>query len=448
MIDGAAPDRVRRRSQNEPSRRQTDGYRNAVQKASPVERYGLEMSSILTNTSAMIALQTLKSINLNLTKAQDEISTGKSIASSKDNAAVWAISKVMESDVSGFKAIASSLALGQSTVATARSAAERVTDLLNKVKEKIVAAQEENVDRAKIQDDISALRSQISGITEAAQFNGLNLLTNTSKTVGSSRVDILASLDRSSTGVKATSIAVGKQDLGQGAATAGAAATTVGVAATIAAGATAAFATFTGTPAAGNTYQITAIGGTALTSAAIYVAREGDTLANVRDELISRANFQAKSQGLSVTLAAGATDGAINLTNNGTAGVVVVAGNASQGGATDVDGKIGGGLEYLSKINVTTNDGAEAAMGLIERLIQVSIKGSAAFGSAQGRIEIQTSFVSALTDSLRAGIGSLVDADMEEASARLQALQVQQQLGVQALSIANQAPQTILSLFR
>ncbi|MFN7051430.1 MAG: flagellin, partial [Gemmobacter sp.] len=46
------------------------------------------------------------------------------------------------------------------------------------------------------------------------------------------------------------------------------------------------------------------------------------------------------------------------------------------------------------------------------------------------------------------GIGSMVDADMEEASARLQALQTQQQLGIQALSIANQAPQSILSLFR
>ena len=68
--------------------------------------------------------------------------------------------------------------------------------------------------------------------------------------------------------------------------------------------------------------------------------------------------------------------------------------------------------------------------------------------SAQGRIETQTEFISGLTDALKSGIGTLVDADMEEASARLQALQVQQQLGVQALSIANQAPQSILALFR
>ena len=63
-------------------------------------------------------------------------------------------------------------------------------------------------------------------------------------------------------------------------------------------------------------------------------------------------------------------------------------------------------------------------------------------------MQTQANFISNLTDSLKSGIGAMVDADMEAASARLQALQVQQQLGAQSLSIANQAPQTILSLFR
>jgi len=81
-------------------------------------------------------------------------------------------------------------------------------------------------------------------------------------------------------------------------------------------------------------------------------------------------------------------------------------------------------------------------------LIQNSIDAAASFGSAQGRIETQSNFVSNMTDALKSGIGSMVDADMEEASARLQALQVQQQLATQSLSIANQAPQSILSLFR
>ncbi|MFV2036776.1 MAG: flagellin, partial [Paracoccaceae bacterium] len=73
---------------------------------------------------------------------------------------------------------------------------------------------------------------------------------------------------------------------------------------------------------------------------------------------------------------------------------------------------------------------------------------AAELGSSQGRIEIQSDFIGKLSDSLKSGIGTLIDADLEAASARLQALQVQQQLAIQSLSIANQAPQSILSLFR
>ena len=69
-------------------------------------------------------------------------------------------------------------------------------------------------------------------------------------------------------------------------------------------------------------------------------------------------------------------------------------------------------------------------------------------GSELKQIEAHNKFIAKLTDVLDAGVGNLVDADLAKESARLQALQVQQQLGTQALSIANQAPQVILSLFR
>ena len=64
------------------------------------------------------------------------------------------------------------------------------------------------------------------------------------------------------------------------------------------------------------------------------------------------------------------------------------------------------------------------------------------------RITMQSDFVSNLMDAVTKGIGQLVDADMNTESTRLQALQVQQQLGVQSLSIANQSSQQILSLFK
>jgi len=183
------------------------------------------MSSILTNNSAMVALQTLKSVNNNLSDTQSMISTGKSVASAKDNSAVWAISKVMESDVKGFKSISESLSLGQSTVAVARNGAEKITDLLNDIKGKIISANEENFDGEKLQADLQSLRDQVTSITGAAQFNGLNLLSNSETggtaiadivaNVGSGEINVLSSLDRSSDGsVTSSTITANKADHG------------------------------------------------------------------------------------------------------------------------------------------------------------------------------------------------------------------------------------------
>ena len=111
-------------------------------------------------------------------------------------------------------------------------------------------------------------------------------------------------------------------------------------------------------------------------------------------------------------------------------------------------------VDFTTNLDATTitaiTDSATAATAFddIEAFLTVAIDGAAALGASAQRISDQGEFVSKLTDAVKSGIGSLVDADMEAASARLQALQTQQQLGVQSLSIANQAPQTILSLFR
>ena len=274
------------------------------------------MSSILTNNSAMVALQTLQSVNSNLAKTQDMISTGKAVATAKDNSAIFAISKVMESDVSGFKAVSDALSLGESTVAVASAGAEQITNILNDIKEKVVAATGENVDNAKIQNDVDELVNQVTSIIGASQFNGANLLN----TAGGD-ITVLSSLDRAADGtVTATNITVASVD------------------------------------------------------------------------------FEA-------------------------------------------------GLD-LSDIDVSTSAAADTSLAAIETHIQTAVDGAAALGASARRIGDQNEFVSKVTDAMKSGIGALVDADMEEASARLQALQVQQQLATQSLSIANQAPQAILSLFR
>lgn len=436
------------------------------------------MSSILTNNGAMIALQTLKQINSDLGKTQAMISTGKSVASSKDNSAVWAISKVMEADVKGFKAISDSLSLGESTVAVARQATESVTELLIEMKGKIVSSQESNVDRLKIQEDIQNLSKQIETVVGAAQFNGLNLLQNTSTTAGSGKVEVLSSLDRASTGaVVASDISVRKTDLGRSAselaATAGAdniadgtgdgAVAAVGAAAVLAGDADpteprANTLTTITTPAAagmGFGITITASGGAiagldADVEDLRYVARDGDTGADIAKGLAQNLNAHFAKNGAtdimsaSVQFDATTGDAQLKIVNNSKDAADTISIQID----SFADSTIGGGLEKLTSINVSSTEGAKDALAAIEGLLQHSIDAAASFGSAQGRIGIQADFVGKLTDSMRSGIGAMVDANMEEASARLQALQVQQQLGVQSLSIANQAPQSILSLFR
>jgi flagellin len=401
------------------------------------------MSSILTNTSAMVALQTMKGINANLNKTQADISTGKSVATAKDNAAVWAISKVMESDVEGFKGISDSLAVGNATLTVARNASESVTKLLTEMKGKIVAAQAENVDRGKIQTDIVALRDQINSVVGAAQFNGLNLVDGSQTTV-----NVLSSLDRSATGVTSSNIAVSAQNLS----------TDAGAALTAGGGTLSAANVVTGTPVTLNGFTFQGGGGALAANAptavpgtltaliagdsvelsvgsvsASYVVQEGDT----GDALVAGLKNALTANGLSdsdFTLSLGS-------------GALTVANNTNQAAAISVGTTRGtGGLSGLNSINVETQPAA--ALQAIEGMLQTSIDAAAAFGSSQKRIEIQSDFVGKLTDSLKTGIGAMVDTDMEEASARLQALQVQQQLATQALSIANQQPQGLLSLFR
>ncbi len=424
------------------------------------------MSSILTNSSAMTALQTLKTINSNLSDTQSMISTGLEVGSAKDNSAVWAISKTMESDVEGFKAISDSLSLGQSTIAVARNASETVTDLLTDMKSKIVAAQEENVDTSKLQTDIEAITDQIKSVIGAAQFNGLNLVDGSQTTAnanGNEGVNVLSSLDRDSSGnVTASSIGVDAQNLSTTAGDDITAGTNTGAASVTTLGAnnggtgdTVAISgfqfltdtnTITGTEALkGSTAGVDTSNTDGLVVGdaievkigdiqGTYRIREDDTAASVA----SGIKDALQGAGLS------SDDFAFDLTTAGTLSIQNLTSEA------DIDVEFGvsrgsGILANLESIDVTTD--AAGALSEIEGMLSGAIDAAAAFGSVEGRLETQADFISSLSDSLTTGIGSMVDADMEEASAKLQALQVQQQLGIQSLSIANQAPQSILSLF-
>lgn len=382
------------------------------------------MSSILTNQSALVALDTLRGINRDLGSVQNEISTGKKVSNAKDNSAIYAISTVIQTDIDSFGQISDSLNLGSATVGVARSASEQVTGLLQDAKELIVSAQEENVDRTKIQSSLTEIVGNIQSIVGAAQFNGQNLLQ------GGGSINVLSSLDRASDGsVTASSISVNRVDLSTASQSAGATALAggdggaVSGAGTAAGGGSLTLTYAAGALADGTSFELN-IGGT---NSIEYVSRSGDTLNDVVRNL--KSNIDAAGiTGITVDITDVAdpttTNSTLTINNANGAGVAVTT------TTTTKDGTAGGDLAGLDALNVTTTAGATAALTSIEGFLQTSIDAAAAFGSKQTRIENQNEFLQTLTDSLTVGVGALVDADLEEASARLQALQVQDRKSV------------------
>jgi flagellin len=130
--------------------------------------------------------------------------------------------------------------------------------------------------------------------------------------------------------------------------------------------------------------------------------------------------------------------GGILDSGRGTSGAIVTSGGTS---VLDIN---------ISSLTDSAADQAtlKSYIAGVDSAFQEMTKAATSLGANQQRIDLQTDFVSSLMDSITSGISQLVDADMNEESTRLQALQVKQQLGIQALSIANQSSQNILSLFR
>jgi len=167
------------------------------------------MNSVNTNMGAMIALQNLNVTSQQLSTTQNRINTGLKVASAKDNGAVWAIAQNQRADVSALDAVKDSLQRGQSIVDVSISAAETVSDLLNQMKAKALAATDASLDtaaRTALNADYTTLREQIKKTVANASFNGANLLktaaanlttladsTGTSKLTVASQVLVLGS---------------------------------------------------------------------------------------------------------------------------------------------------------------------------------------------------------------------------------------------------------------
>src|SRR5690606_13144086 len=134
------------------------------------------MSSLLTNTAAMTALQTLARTNKNLAVTQNRISTGYRVATASDNAAYWSIATTMRSDNSAMSTVRDALGLGAAQVDIAYTAMDVAMQTLTTIKSKIVAASQPDVDKAKIQEEITQPQNDLKTYAKSATFSGGNWL--------------------------------------------------------------------------------------------------------------------------------------------------------------------------------------------------------------------------------------------------------------------------------
>ena len=162
-----------------------------------------------------------------------------------------------------------------------------------------------------------------------------------------------------------------------------------------------------------------------------------DDFKQLRDQITSIVQ-NAEFNGTNVVNAGG--DAVVAITNDTGSNTITIAAQDLSLSSTNVT--------ITSSQEISTATLAADAVTKIEASIANVNTSLSALGSGSSRIELQQNFVNSLSDSIEVGIGNLVDADLAETSANLQSLQVRQQLGLQALSIANQAPSTVLGLFR
>ncbi|BCH60695.1 flagellin [Agrobacterium vitis] len=319
------------------------------------------MTSIMTNTAAISALSTLRSISSDMETTQSRISSGYKVESASDNAAYWSIATTMRSDNKALAAVQDAIGLGAAKTDTAYTGMESAISVVSDIKAKLVAAREPGVDKEKINKELAELKNQLGSVAKSASFNGENWLYDNSDTTGTTQ-EMVGSFVRGSDGnvsIKTISFDTTSSILINDEAAAGGLLTKDTVA----------------------TYAY----GTTTTTASYY--------------LIS-------------SVAGDATSSEVTLTSS------------------------------------TTDDEIDGMVASVDKMLTSMTDAASTIGATTSRLKLQDSFIKDLSDTIDTGVGRLVDADMNEESTKLKALQTQQQLGIQSLSIANSSSENVMSLFR
>ncbi|RWC43680.1 MAG: flagellin [Mesorhizobium sp.] len=354
------------------------------------------MASIMTNASALTALQSLSATNKSLEQTQARISTGYRVSQASDNAAYWSIATTMRSDNSALSTVQDALGLGASKVDTAYTGMNNVLTTIGQIKTKLLSTVgQTDAAKAKTQTEIKALQAQMKSFADAATFSGSNFLAVTSKQVAAANdgvqldSQIVSSFNRSSSGA----ISIGTINID--------------------------------------------VESTKLFDYGLATDVKNQGVLDRQTSIYATGAAQTLyDNAYAAAIAGGQTDIAANAAGQTAAGAVVA--------------KVDNVSAYNLDITAAgvTDDIITQMVTRIDKVMAQLTDSATILGAAKSSIDLQKTFTQSLIDSIDRGVGQLVDADMNKESTRLQALQVQQQLGIQALSIANSASQSILSLFK
>ncbi|WP_419320097.1 flagellin [Caulobacter sp. ErkDOM-E] len=425
------------------------------------------MTSILTNRWAALAAQALNAANKTLITAQTRIATGLRIASAKDNGALWGVGVRMRSEVNALGTVKDSLGRGQSLLQVASAGAEQIVDLLARAREKAVALRDTSLSTSAqdaLRADIQALQDQIERTALQAEFDGKRPLadkqvpttvTYTSSSYGAATPSALtpASLSGSiapSSGVASQTVvrdggtASGRVDLYLDA-------YSVPDVLEIWQGGTRVAATGRAYVAAGAGVGAgTAVSGQNILSFDYHPAA-GRNLEFRFNENGSASGTAWAAPG--VELRALASPRPVAATSSTVVPGVLVSAPLNYAFVSGTDGEAESVSSKAMTLNALGLDRIDWSQpgGVLESIdIAVTKANEAAvyFGQRAEAFDRLVAQTGQLADTLETGVGNLVDADLPQESARLEAAQSRQSLAVNALSIANAYPRWLADLFR
>ena len=446
----------------------------------------MSLFSVNTNLGALAALASLDRTQQSLNETQNEISTGQKVSSAADNPAIYSIANTINSNIAGLSAVSDSLNFGAQVVSLASSAVTNVSSVLQSLQQTVTSSNQSGINLTTLQAQVNTELKSINQFASSATFNGVNLLAaTTGNGVSSNTLNVVQSVDGgvysvdnqinapgSSTNQSLTdALGISSLDI------TGGSSGSIGTNVAFGTG-TDVFATFDPSVSGGantspqaNTnadLQLTTVdtsSGSPVTktysfefvddaTAGIQLQSAPSTNNNViavhfnsttdsTNQIVANLQQALSNNGFGVVQQ---QDGSLNIVGRGltqadfgtvSAGTFTSGSNTTQSTPTASAG--------VTVKSLTTNQTAVTAVqSAVTKLNAIG----ASLGAATQQITGIQNFTTSLSSALTAGVGALTDADLASESAKLTSLQTKQQLATQSLSIANQQPQSLLSLFK